>query len=364
MYFSKVEKESAELEAWVKTNRDAALGRYKEIFDENASVHVMHAHIGRNNNTFVDSVRTQFTGPDDFLAQWLFGLKKKILEISATNTGKYGAEIRSEQIIRAMLFDKILREYTLNFLRRNFYRNFFARIRAKPGEDLWSLWFGKDLCWGLVISPAYRREGWTNDKSQMRREKYTYWTLGHVLETGLIDPQSDEPIRFSSLKQFLAFYQSILKRLSVSKYEQAIFDRYADYISKSTAPLDEPLLIPEFRYAGKDERHLYRVDFTVFNGHTSDLTGFELSPASTHLHVRGVSGKSQREINDELTSAWERETHKRNAYFEKYGITIVTFVDRDLTDADACFSRIRRYLEQRNRQQSSIEEQLAALEMA
>jgi hypothetical protein len=193
----------------------------------------------------------------------------------------------------------------------------------------------------LVIAPALRNDEWTNDKSQMRRERYVYWTIGHVLEAGLIDPTSKTPMRFGSLEQFLVFYRSVLKRVSVSPYEQAVFDRYLEYLEASHAPLSEPLLIPEFRYAGKDAKHEYRLDFTVLNGHTLDFTGFEISPASTHIRVKEAAKKTQTKLNSELSEAWDYEVRKRNEYFQRFGVTVITFADSHLKNIDACFKEIR-----------------------
>lgn len=229
----------------------------------------MHAQIGCN-NTFVDSIRTQFAGPDNFIARWINGLQAKLSEIAVSGRRPYGKQKYSEEIVYDALQNQTLCAYILKFLERKFYRNFRARIRAKPDDALWSIWFGSgNLFWGLVISPAWRNAEWTNDKSQMRRERYHYWTLGHVLTTGLIDPESTQPLMFREVRDFYDIYRSVLKRVSNLSYEQGICDRYLDCISHSKAPLLEPLLIPELRYAGKDKKHAHRLDFAIVNDHPS-----------------------------------------------------------------------------------------------
>jgi hypothetical protein len=281
-----------------------ALRRF-ERFSGSSSVHVLHAHIGKNNNVFVDSVRTQFQGPNDFTARWIQGLNAKLSALRDAGKKGYNGRPLSEELVLKCLQDDLLGTYTLTFLERNFYRNFRERIRAKPNDDLWRLWFGSgNLVWGVVIAPALRNEEWTNDKSQMRRETYNYWTVGHILATGLIDPTAKDPIRFASLEDFCAFYRSVLKRVSNSLYEQGISDRYLAYLQKSENPSEEPFLIPELRYLGKEKRHEHRLDFTVLNSHTSQFVGFELSPASTHINVTGAKAKTQVAINEELASAW------------------------------------------------------------
>lgn len=357
-----VEQELSALDNWIKTNQASAIARFSVIAKKPCSVHVMHAHLGKNNNTFVDSVRTQFSSPDDFISKWIEGLQEKLAKIQSGARRRYEGKVFSEEILFNALQDGTLREYTLKFLTRNFYRNFQARIRSKPNEELWTIWFGSgNLCWGLVISPTRRNEEWTNDKSQMRRESYSYWTIGHVLATGLIDPSSPDPMNFASIVEFAVFYRSVLKRVSNSLYEKAICDKYIEYIQSSTQPNDIPLLIPELRYAGKEKKHEHRLDFSVLNAHTSTLTGFELSPASTHISVAGIKEKTQAAVNAELAKDWEKEVDKRNDYFEKFGITTITFADKDLGDIDACFSRIKYFLDQRTKKRVSVSEALENL---
>lgn len=356
-----VEKKLAELDQWIRQHQDDALRRYAE-FASNPSLQSFHAHIGRNNNTFVDSVRTRFTGPQDFIARWIVGLHNALDALRASGRRRYSSGLFSEEIVLRCLGDEILREYTFHFLERNFYRNFRERTRNKPDDALWSVWFGAgNLSWGLIIAPARRNDEWTNDKSQMRRESYTYWTLGHVLSTGLYDPASECPIKFKTTEDFTTFYRSVLKRASNSQYEQAICDRYLNYIGRSASPLDEPLLVPEFRYAGKDKHHQFRLDFTILNGHTFDFTGFELSPSSTHIRVQKSPEKTQVQLNAELSIAWEHETQKRNAYFQTYGISVVTFADKALKDIDACFAQLEARLRARTTTPPSVDTALNAL---
>lgn len=125
------------------------------------SVSSLHGIIGGKNTTFVDSIRIQFSSPDDFFAQWLDGLLTQSLTSGA-----------AERLVE-LLKDNQIREYTQIFLTRNFYRNRLARTRAKPAESIWSLWFGKNpLVWGLIIAPAFRGGRWTNDVSEIRRAEY------------------------------------------------------------------------------------------------------------------------------------------------------------------------------------------------
>lgn len=325
------------------------LRKYSEEKGEKCSVHSLHGTIGGKNNQYADSINTQFSDPNDFKATWLKGFIEYV-----------GKERYSP--LRTLMKDKTFRTYTLTFLERNFYRNLLARTRVKPNEALWSLWFGGGkFFWGLLIAPVLRIEHWTNDVSEIRRAKYMYWTVGHVLSTGLIDPENNELYEFSNLDNLISFYKNILKRISNSLYEKEIFDLYVDYLKNSEDPLSEPFLIPEFRYAGLDVEHEYRLDFTILNSHTMEMIGFEFSPHSTHMSVSKIKEKKQKEVNEELSKKWNKEMSKRNKYFASYGISTLTFTDDVLTNIPDCFSQMKKYLSKRPSLKIDLSEQIQNL---
>lgn len=343
-----IKQKEAELDAKLRAMLPDALAKFHEI-KAGASVQSFHAYIGGNNNRFVDSVRMQFTSPEDFIARWIDGLKIRIINDleNIRKRRECGKSKQTTEIVPEVLQDDFLKKYVYLFLERNFYRNFNARIRAKPDEPLWQLWFGSgQLVWGLLIAPDRRLGEWTNDKSQMRREAYSYWTIEHVLASGLIVPESDKPHTFDSLEGFLVFYENILARVSNSKYEKHISKLYLGYVKSNSDPKSIPLLIPELRYTGKEKNHKYRLDFCVLNPYTMRMVGFEISPSSSHMSVQG-KGKSLKEHNEGLSSNWDKESEKRNAYFAKYGITTINFADQHLRDIDQCFSKIVNVLEER-----------------
>ena len=181
-----------------------------------------------------------------------------------------------------------------------------------------------------------------------------------MFEEGFVDPENSNRIQISSIHEFRVFYQSVLKKLSNSKYEQEIFERYLDYLSRSTNLNEEPLLIPEMRYEGYSGRHLHRLDFTIMNPHTFEFRGFELSPASSHMSVAKLKEK-QNKVNDELSKKWSKEMKKRNDYFEKYNIPTVTFTDDMLSDMDTCWSEIKDFLEKRPIETFEVRDQISLL---
>lgn len=316
----------------------------------------LHGIIGGKNNDYTDAVRLEFRNPKDFIAKWLRGLRERAEE--AILNGNENAATR----IARLMNNKTVRDYTLTFLTRNFYRNIVERTRQKPEESLWELWFGDNaMAWGLLIAPTKKDDAWTNDKSEMRRSVYDYWTVGHVLATGIIDPDSNELVQFDSLRSLAQFYRSVLRRRSASDYEKEISRRYIEYLQNSENVEAEPFLIPELRYAGRDTEHLHRLDFTILNSHTMSFVGFEISPASTHNAVKKIKTRTQKDVNAELGKKWGREMSKRNRYFKEFGISTITFTDDDLTDMDSCFSQIEACLSERPDEETTIEEQIEAI---
>ena len=229
-------------------------------------------------------------------------------------------------------------------------------MRSKPDEGLWQLWFGSNpLIWGLFIAPALRIGEWTNDKSEMRSEPYHYWTIGHVLASGLVVPEKEKPMTFQNVDGFLDFYETVLARTSKSNFEKIFSAKYLEFVREAVSPQDIPLLIPELRYAGKDTKHLYRLDFCVLNPYTMKMLGFEISPASSHISIQGIrSCNTQKKLNEQLAAKWANEADKRNRYFRDFGIYVITFADPDLEDTDTCFTSIQSALVERPESQISL----------
>lgn len=342
-YFENIE---IELTAELKKRQDDVLEEYSKIKGRDASIHSFHGTIGNNKAVNLDMVHGTWATHEDYISSWLAGLKDLIASGRPT-------------IMKDMFKVESIREYILIFLERDFYRHFKERIRQKPQENLWSIWFGSEtLFWGLLIAPRLVDETWENKPGRIRRVQFGYWTVGHVLRTGLVDPENGKLYTFADLNDFLTFYESILKRVSNSIYEKQIFDFYKDYIQNSADPLSEPFLIPEFRYEGLSQKHKYRLDFTILNCHTGERIGFELSPQSTHMAVAGIRSKTQADMNKDLSKKWAHEMQKRNEYFQQFGITTITFTDDDLADMNKCFQAMKYYLEKRKPEQQSIEQQI------
>lgn len=354
---SKLDKE---LTSQLKCLLPSVLERTATILSEPIeSQQSLHGKIGGKNDLYADVADSHFHDYRSFQTQWAKGMQDAY--------EKSTHECAVWNIVR-LYRDDLCRKYILLFQERNFYRHYNERIRQKPAEQLWEIWFGNQLSLGLLIAPERLADGrWRIDHSEIRRAPYNYWTLQHIFHVGgFINHENNEILPVTDLDSLDSFYTHIISCLSSSCHEKNICSRYIDYLRKSENPELEPFLIPEFHYEGPEKKCKYRLDFTILNPYTFKFTGFELSPSSTHMHVEKIKGKTQKQVNNEMTDQWEKECHKRNDYYNRYGISCVTFTDNDLKDPDGCFDIISRYLSDRpadNRTLDQVVEEIRRLDI-
>ena len=333
-----------QLDADLKDMLPNVLQRATDLLDYDVTVQSLHGKIGGKFNIYTNVMQDQFPDVHRFQNAWFEGLKKKFELYRRYNTGA------SVYDIVELLKDELCLKYILIYIERNFYKHYEERVRQKPNEEHWELWFGSTLLHGLLIAPAKLPDGsWRVDHSEIRRAPYQYWTIGHIFSVGgIIDAKSNGVIPIRNLDEFGNYYTYMIQAQSKSLYEVEICKRYLDYLGHSNNLNDEPFLIPELRYAGKATQHLYRLDFTILNPHTMDYVGFELSPTSTHMHVSGKN-QSVTAYNNQIAQQWEQEIAKRNDYFKTFGITTVTFTDSHLADLDSCFMVMAEFLSKRKK---------------
>lgn len=328
--------------------RKTVLAHVSAEMGRDQSVHQFHGIIGGKYRRFADVARAQFSDPNAMVRRWLDGLAQEVereLDEERETYGRAYGERAANRLAR-LLQHEVIWEYTRLFHERSFFRHLDERVRAKPSDNLWSIWFGlNQMPWGLMIAPDRRGEEWRNDVSEIRRVPYAYWTVEHAISEGFINPDEDRPHAITGVDALEDFYANIMKRMSRSQYEKGLIDRYTSFVHTKSRPEEVPLLIPEMRYAGIKEEHKYRLDFVVLNPYVMEMTGYELSPQSSHLRVTGMNRKKQKEVNAELKEKWDREMRKRREYYETYGIRIETFTDEQLSDVDGCFECVKEALE-------------------
>lgn len=250
-------------------------------------------------------------------------------------------------LLLAIQQDRDFEEYVVTFLKRTYLRNVDALSRRRPSAAEAEIWFGQNHAeYGLLVTPRYVHGTWENDGSEIRHFPEDYWTIGHVLQTGLVVPDDPDRIEFANTNAYLTFFKNTLVRASGSKHEKAVARRYVNFVRAQPDPTRVPLLIPELRYEGRATAHTYRLDFTVIDPYTMEKVGFELSPWSSHGKLTG-KGKTLKQLNAEARSNFEKEMRKHKDYYREHGIFALIYTDTDLEDPDALFLDFEKYLRPR-----------------
>jgi hypothetical protein len=281
---------------------------------------------------------------EEFVSLYMDGLKRAIL-MQPVHLRQNDAEYRLGKWYQD---SESFRQYMETFLERSFLKHYDEYARVKPaGEDA-SCWIGQNNAhYGLFITPRFNRakSEWENDKSEIRKFKRDYFTIGHVLETGLVLPDQDMVVPFGGVNDYLTFFRATLVRGAGSEHQDAVAERYANFVTNTDEPLKVPLLIPELRFLGKEMKHEHRLDFCVIDPYSLRKIGFELSPWSSHGQLIGTKTKKVKDVNEEAKGNYEKDIRKCEAYFDKYDIHVTVFTDADLADPDQLFRKIARYLE-------------------
>lgn len=254
-----------------------------------------HGIIGGKNNTYVDAIREVFLSPQQFIAEWTEGALEEARAYDEQERRTYGRAYQTHAVHRVLRFlqDDLIERYVDTFLERNFYRQYHARTRSKPEDALWGLWFGaKNQDYGLFITPRYE-EGWENDVSEIRRVTFDYWTIEHVLQSGLIVPGKMRVHKIHDLDHLFDMYNDVFVRATGSPYSVAFAKQYEAFVRGRKRPEVIPFLIPEFRYEGAAVEHKHRLDFTILSASHGRKIGIELSPWSTHGRVTGKKNSRQ-----------------------------------------------------------------------
>jgi len=289
----------------------------------------LNATLGSKNDEFFDLKNDVIHSQEQFVSRWLEGLK-----ISALEDG-VDAHL---WIWKQLKKHKKFREYAVLFLRRSYLKHFEELSKNRPLVDDAEIWIGQEnASYGLLISPRFRVGRWENDKSEIRAFSKAYWTIGHVMETGLVIPGKNKVFKFNDIEQYLLFFQDTLVRNSGSKYEYDIAGHYCDYVREQEKPELVPLLMPEFRYGGLIKKHVYRLDFMVINPYTLNKIGFELSPWSTHGYLAKIGDLTQKKINELAADNFAKEMRKHRAYFKEHNVVCLIFTDDVLKDTKKLF---------------------------
>lgn len=293
-------------------------------YDSEAS---LNATIGSKHDDFFDLKHDVIESHDAFIMQWLKGFKE-----AAKKPGS------CQEMMKHLKRHKSFKADLLLFLRGSYFKHYdeLAKLRPHVSESI--LWIGQQNAnYGLAVTPRFADGEWENDKSEIRAFDCGYWTIGHVMETGLVIPGKNRVFKFSDVDQYLAFFTDTLVRNSGSQHEYEIAELYADFVRDADDPLRVPLMIPEYRYGGLAKKHVYRLDFLIINPYTLDKVGIELSPWSTHGYLSKIGGLTQKQINEMARDNFEEEMEKHRTFFKKRSIFVLIYTDRNLKSCQKLF---------------------------
>jgi hypothetical protein len=303
----------------------------------------LHGIIGHKNEYFIDVRNAIIYSGEEYVSMWLTGLLEHIKKMPQSKRNGDDAYYRIYLYIKDY---KSFQDYLYLFLKRTFLNNYEAYTKAKPKIEESEIWIGQNnASYGILITPRFNGTNWENDKSEIRHFDKKYWTVGHILKTGLQIPNSNETLPFETAKSYLDFFVNVIVRNSGSEHELKIAKKYREFVLNHSKPEDIPLLIPEYRYDGLLRNHKHRLDFTIIESHDFNKFGFELSPWSTHGLLTGTKGKTQEVINDEARINFENEILKMRKFFKKFGIYTLIYSDSDLKNIDSVFDDMKKYLE-------------------
>jgi hypothetical protein len=309
----------------------------------------LNAKIGFRYSEYCEVRTKQYVSPDIFHATFLSALRKKVLSISPHKR----SESLTYELAKHWQRHSVLRDYVKNLSEFTYLKNYDAYSRPKPPLDT-ALWLGQNNAnYGLFITPRFNasQAAWENDKSEVRKAKFTYFTINHILNTGLCVPDKNEIMEFANTSEYLKFFKNVLVRSNASIHQSEIADRYATYVLNADKPLEVPLLLPELRYLGKAAKHEYRLDYAIVDPYTFKKVGFELSPWSSHGYLKNTKTMKAGEINKEARGNFEKECKKIRDHFVHRGISVIIFTDNDLENYDGIFADISKYLNTKQREE-------------
>ena len=296
----------------------------------------LNAMIGHKTDHAIDLKNEVIISPDHYVALWMEGFERHLAEGGALGFGDLFSMAKASPA---------LRQYLMVFLQRSYLKHYDELHKKRPLVEEAEVWIGQNNAdYGLLVTPRFKNGQWENDKSEIRHFKPRYWTIGHVLVSGLVVPGKNDVMTFATVDDYLKFFEHVLVRHAASSHQAKIAGMYSDLVRTSGDPLGIPLLIPEFRYNGRESKHEYRLDFCVIDPDTLDKVGFELSPWSTHGKLK-TKGKTGAEINEEAKANFEKEMKKLKKFFKKHGIFVLVYTDTDLAEPESVFSDIRNHLE-------------------
>ena len=147
--------------------------------------HSLNATYGGKCAEYIDIKHEVIDTPERFVALYLQGFLRTLegLGIFARPGDRYFDAFYHVKT------KKVVRKWLRMFPSRTYLRNFDALSKVRPTVEEAEIWIGQNnASYGILITPQFKKGVWENDKSEIRHFKPKYWTIGHIIETGLVVP--------------------------------------------------------------------------------------------------------------------------------------------------------------------------------
>lgn len=309
-------------------------------YERYSTENTLNAFIGSKTGEYLELSSEVSKSPIEYQQKWLEGLKKKAFHSKITQRNP-----RHLRLFKLVAGDfPNFQQYLLVFLETSYLRHYEEHYKEKPKISESEYWFGANNdVFGILVTPRFRNGVWENDKSEIRKFKYPYWTISHVLETGLCYMNENEIRSFSGIEDYLFFFRDMVRR-TASKYQRIIAEKYIGHVKNHSCPESVPLLIPELRFDPLKVRHKYRLDFFTINPWSMSKFGFEISPWSSHGQLKGARS-TMKEFNEQAQVNFEKEMAKQKSYWREYGVSYITYTDTDLKDIEGIWREVKEKLD-------------------
>jgi hypothetical protein len=132
---------------------------------------------------------------EEYISLWLEGFKG---HLSTT-----GYKTSYDNLYDTIKASPAFQDYLYKLLQGSYLKHYDELSKVRPAVSQAAIWIGENNAdYGLLVTPRFGKHGWENDKSEIRHFKPRYWSVGHVLQSGLVIPDKNKTISFNTVEDY------------------------------------------------------------------------------------------------------------------------------------------------------------------
>jgi hypothetical protein len=197
--------------------------------------YVLDGKISGKHASYVNVHNEKFRSLVDFLSRWFLGFYRRMLDTYAkgpqNDTFEYFLEFRELQTYMVAH----LCTYYLN------YKQSLEKEKPIYAKSIVSF-RNRDVNYELLITPRFGEGKWENDKSEIRLFKPQYWSIGHILKTGLCYSGKQYRIPKRSIRTLIELLWQFEDIKNPLPEERRILEIYVTTLNNAKNPSDIPIL--------------------------------------------------------------------------------------------------------------------------